>query len=107
MSHSASDGEPLAPTRMSRREDFHELMRENLARWGTRHAALVTALDRGAAGEDRRRLLDDWAERCAAGVATLDELRVTRGERWEVLKHELARLWHDLAAFMAEAEKPR
>jgi hypothetical protein len=55
--------------------------------------------------EERRRLLDDWAIRCAAGVATLDELESTRDDRWEVLKLEMAALWSDLAAFMTEAEK--
>ena len=82
-----------AKVRMSP-DDFHDLMRDNLTSWGIRHERVKARLEtRGMAPERaaQRRLLDDWAIRCAAGVATLDELEANKGgKRWEALKVELS-----------------
>jgi len=93
---------------MARRGDFHDLMRDNLAGWGIRLERVKARLETQPASdrEKHRRLLDDWTIRCAAGVATLDELEsLGTADQWDVLKLEMATLWHDLDTFMAEVEK--
>lgn len=92
---------------MSKRDDFQKTMEDNLALWVARFETIKTKLKTDAPSEDgteAHKQLDEWQANAAAAGLALDELKITHGDAWDVKKTVLAKAWHDLDTFMAQAD---
>ena len=95
---------------MSKRDDFQKTMEENLAVGDARLEALRGRTRTEAPGqrkdaqEKRIAELQTRAEGAAAKLEQLKTAATAAGDRWDVVKHEMAKEWHELESFMAKAE---
>lgn len=92
---------------MSKRDDFHKTMEENLARGGARLEALrQKSLSEATAPRKERQEqhIAEWQARGDAVAAKLEQLKHSTTDQWDVVKHEMAKEWHDLDGFMTAAE---
>jgi hypothetical protein len=95
---------------MSKRDDFHKTMEENLALWGARLETIKTkqriaATPTPGVEDEEQKKIAEWQARSDDAIAKLAVLKNTQGDDWDGLKAELVKRWEELDGFIGEAEQ--
>lgn len=88
---------------MSKRDDFHKTMEEQLDLWTARLDALASKIDHTLHAEHAKQL-EGWRAAGSAAAAKLTELKATSGDAWDAIKLEMKKVWDAIAAALDEAE---
>ena len=86
---------------MSKRDEYQQWMEEELALWSARFEALRTKAGKDAKAEIAKQL-EQWNEARQAATVKLAELKATVGDKWDLVKVELDKAWHAIAAVLDE-----
>jgi hypothetical protein len=93
-------------SKMSKRDDYQTKMEEQLALWAARLEALTTKVDAKVKVELHKQV-EEWKAAGTVATAKLAELRATAGDKWDVIKVEMDKVWHAIAAALEHGEASR
>ena len=91
---------------MSKRDDFTKNMQEQLNLWTARLDALTSKVDPKVQIEHHKQILE-WRAAGELAAAKLTELKATTGDKWDVVKLEMQKLWTFIAAALDTAESAK
>lgn len=86
---------------MPERDDYQAAMEGKLDGWTARLDALEAAVLAG--DEPYRTLLNEWRTAGNAARAKLAELEAAKGNRWHVVRQQMARAWEAIDGVLTDA----